>query len=69
MTTISLPPSYDIHELRRTVKSEADQRRRKGAGYLSAHQDAAKAVLSECVKTAKSFGELKAALALICDIL
>lgn len=69
MTTISLPPSYDIHELRRTVKSEADQRRRKGAGYLSAHQDAAKAVLSECVKTASTVQQLRAALGLICDIL
>lgn len=69
MTTITLPQSFDIHELRRTVKNVASQRRREGAGFLSAHTDATKLVLTECVKQANTVHQLKAALGLLIDAL
>ncbi|WP_454735400.1 hypothetical protein [Cupriavidus necator] len=69
MTTISLPPSFDIHELRRTVKNVASQRRREGAGFLSAHTEATKLVLSECVKQANTVAQLKATIGLLVDAL
>ncbi len=69
MTTISLPQSFDIHELRRTVKNVAGQRRREGAGFLSAHTEATKLVLAECVKQANTVSQLRAALGLLVDAL
>lgn len=70
MTTINLPDTFDIDELRRTVNTvAATDQRKNGAGRLSSRADAHKAVLQACVRQAKDFHQLRAAMRLMVDAL
>ncbi|MCP3017417.1 hypothetical protein [Cupriavidus basilensis] len=70
MTPITLPETFNIDDLRRTVNNvAATDQRKNGAGFLSARAEAHKAVLQACVRQAKDLAQLRAAMRLMVDAL